>query len=94
MRKAKPFRFAGNLNYTVGCQQADALRDSVSRRLGIRPNEIQCPRECSQFALCAARDGGLAVGLDSAENALCVGCDGYVASLLASEEIMAGRKLR
>lgn len=54
----------------------------ISKRLGIKPDEISCPRERSGFTPCVARDGWTA----QTNNGKCVGCGADVAGLLSIEK--------
>ncbi len=70
---------------TAAEQMADEYRRLIHKRTGLRPAELQCPREQSSMTPCIARDGSLAV----ADAYLCVGCDHLVANLLVMEQAKA-----
>lgn len=59
------------------------FRDLCFKRTGIKPEELECPREKSDMTPCVARDGDLAM----TENKLCVGCSRLVSGLLDLERM-------
>jgi hypothetical protein len=64
---------------------ADKLRNLVSKRIGVSPDQIWCPREKSEMTPCVVRDGALAVAELNGVPAICVGCENNVAALLQQE---------
>lgn len=74
-------------------KEADELRELIKQRTGLRPSQLQCPREKSDMTPCIARDGGLAVAFDEGlpsqgikrHRAICVGCETDVSYQLKRE---------
>jgi hypothetical protein len=77
------FRFPDR-DLTEAYQQADQFSRLASRRIGCRPEELECPYEQSAMTPCIARDGHLAV-CESVYGGLCVGCERRVSRLLEEE---------
>ena len=68
---------------------ADAYKALVLHRTQIAAHLLVCPREKSEMTPCIARDGQLAVCLDSFQKPLCVGCEASVTRLLDEEKARA-----
>ena len=64
---------------------ADKYKALIYKRTGIKPDELQCPREKTEMTPCIARDGSLAVASGSLGD-VCVGCERGVLYLLREEE--------
>jgi hypothetical protein len=62
-------------------KNGDRLASLVFSRTGLKPTELQCPREKSDMTPCVARDGSTAVTNDGR----CVGCSTPVDHLLNVE---------
>lgn len=70
-------------------ENADLFKELVSKRTGLKPLELVCPREKSFMTPCIARDGSLAVATDAPNEIcveLCVGCGQLVNELLEKEQ--------
>ena len=69
--------------------QAEVLADEYTARVLARTKmtreTLQCPREKSGYTPCIARDGSLAVVLNSEGSPLCVGCEAALVPLLEKE---------
>ena len=66
--------------------KADSYRAMVARRTGLKPEELQCPREKSSMTPCIARDGRLAVAFNARNYPICVGCEHGLNHLFKEEE--------
>lgn len=64
---------------------SDEYRDMVLARTGLKPEQLVCPREKSDMTPCVARDGGLAVYLNTSDHPCCVGCASSVELLMTKE---------
>lgn len=83
MRKRKLF-----LTEQEAYKQADELKALILKRIGLKSDQLQCPREKSDMTPCIARDGGLAVSFRefaSTNKAICVGCETGVEYQLTRE---------
>jgi len=58
--------------------EADQLKKLVNKRTGLKPKEIECPREKSFMTPCSVRDGDIAMS----DGKKCEGCGVCVLTLL------------
>ncbi len=86
MRKPRPLAPKPASRDDIAFAAANRLKAKIAKRTGLKPEELQCPREASSMTPCIARDGQLAVAFGIGSSGLCVGCGKGVFHLLGEED--------